>query len=138
MVRRSDERGGGETTVAVPVVEERAVVRKRKRITGAVQARTVVCEREEVLDVPVEREDLVVERVELDRWLDAPQETRQEGDTTVIPVHEEVLVVEKRLKLVGEVRVTRRRSTTSEEHRVMLRREEVEVERADVDDDASA
>ncbi len=138
MVRRTDERGGGETTVAVPVVEERAVVRKRKRITGAVQARTVVREREEVLDVPVEREDLVVERVELDRWLDAPQEVRQEGDTTVIPVHEEVLVVEKRLKLVGEVRVTRRRSTDRERHRVALRREEVEVERAVADDDASA
>jgi uncharacterized protein (TIGR02271 family) len=128
-----------EQAMTVPVVEERAVVRKRKRITGAVLAQTVVHDREEVLDVPVEHEELVVERVTLDRLLDAPASVRQEGDTTVIPVHEEVLVVEKRLKLVGEVRVTRRRTTRQESHRVVLRREEVDVKRdAIADDPASA
>lgn len=113
----------------IPVVEERAVIRKRKRITGAVRARTVVHEREEVLDLPVEHEEVVVERVAKDRLLEAPETVRQEGDTTVIPVHEEVLVIEKRLKLVGEVRITRRRSTRQETHRVVLRCQEVEVER---------
>lgn len=128
-----------QATTIVPVVEERAVIHKRKRITGAVQARSVVHEREEVLDLPVEHEDVIVERVVKDRLLETPEAVRQEGDTTVFPVHEEVLVVEKRLKLVGEVRITRRRSTRQETHRVVLRREEVEVERdAVADDPASA
>lgn len=113
----------------VAVAEERAVVRTAKRITGAVQARTVVHEREERLDVPLEAETVEVERVRLDRWLDAPMEVRQEGDTTVVPIHEEVLVVEKRLKLVGEVRLTRRRGTTRGTQRVTLRREEAVIER---------
>lgn len=124
MVGRSNQQDD-----TLPVVEERAVISKRKRITGAVQARTVVHEREEVLDLPVEHEELVVERVATGRLVDAPEAVRQEGDTMVIPVHEEVLVVEKRLKVVGEVRITRRRSTRQETHRVVLRREEVEVER---------
>ncbi len=133
MAERRDEQAE-----IVPVVEERPVVRKRKRITGAVQARTVVHEREEVLDVPVEHEEVTVERVAHDRLLDAPEEVRQEGDVTVIPIHEEVLVVEKRLKLVGEVRITRRRSAWRESHRVVLRREEVEVERDTVADDPAS
>ena len=134
MPRRSTSRS--ET---IPVVEERAVVRKEKRITGAVQARTVVHEREERLDVPVESEEVEVERVALDEWVEAPLPMRQEGDTTIVPLHEEVLVVEKRLKLVGEVRLTRRRSVTRSARTVTLRREEAVVERVDpTDPDESA
>lgn len=115
----------------IPVVEERAVVRKRKRITGAVQARTVVREREETVDLPVESEEVEVERVARDEWLDAPLPVRQEGETTVIPLHEEVLVVEKRLKLVGELRLTRHRRISRATRKVVLRREEAVVERAE-------
>jgi uncharacterized protein (TIGR02271 family) len=122
----------------IPVVEERAVVRKAKRITGVVQARTVVSEREERLDVPVETEEVEVERVSLDRWVEAPLPVRQEGDTTVIPLHEEVLVVEKRLKLVGEVRLTRHRSTAQATRRVTLRREDAVVERVEAEPAPSA
>lgn len=127
-------RAAGERTDTIPVVEERATIRKEKRVTGAVQARTIVHEHEERIDVPLESEEVEVERVDLDRWLEAPLPVRQEGDTTVIPLHEEVLVVEKRLKLVGEVRLTRRRSTTRASQSVTLRREEAVVERVDADD----
>src|SRR5688500_530317 len=105
-----------EVTITVPVAEERPTIRKLRRVTGAVQARTVIHEREEVLDVPVEHEEVVVERIAPDRLLDAPEVVRQEGETIVIPVHEEILVVEKRLKLVGEVRITRRRTIHQESH----------------------
>src|SRR4051812_4921960 len=97
--------------VTVPVVEERAVVRKRKRVTGAVRVRTLVHRREEVVDAPLAVERVEVERVPLDRWLDAPVPVRREGDTTVVTFHEEVVVVEKRLRATEEVRITRRTST---------------------------
>lgn len=123
----------------IPVVEERALVRKRKRITGAVQARTVVREREETVDLPVESEEVEVERVARDEWLESPLPVRQEGETTVIPLHEEVLVVEKRLKLVGELRLTRHRRTSRTTREVVLRREEAVVERVEpLEDDRSA
>jgi uncharacterized protein (TIGR02271 family) len=115
----------------IPVVEEQAVVRKRKRVTGAVRVRTVVREHEQVVDEPLAVETVEVERVPLGRWVEAAAAVRQEGETTVIPVLEEVVVVERRLRLVEEVRVTRRRTTERASERVTLRREEVVVERLD-------
>jgi uncharacterized protein (TIGR02271 family) len=113
----------------VPVVEETAVVRKERVATETVRLRKRVHEDEEVLDVPVQTETIEVERVPVGRWLDAPADVRHEGDTTVYPVVEEVLVVEKRLRLVEEVRVTRRQETRQVQERVGLRREEIVVER---------
>ena len=53
------------------------------------------------------------------------------GDTTVVTLHAEVLVDEKRLRATEEVRITRRTSTRHAEERVTLRREEAVVERLD-------
>src|SRR3954471_4788675 len=135
---RSGQQEGTEVTktaangrVTVPVVEERAVVRKRKKVTGAVRVRTEVREAVEVVDAPLAVEQVEVERVPLDRWIDAPVPVRQEGDTTVITLHEEVVVVEKRLRASEEVRVSRRRSTRHATERLTLRRQEAVVERLD-------
>jgi stress response protein YsnF len=124
-------KAGGDRAVTVPVVEERAVVHKRRKVTGAVRVRTVVREAEELVDEPFSVERVEVERVPVGRWVEAPPGVRQEGETTVIPVLEEVVVVEKRLRLVEEVRVTRRRRTERAAERVTLRREEAVVERLD-------
>ena len=135
MTRRSAaERASAAERVTVPVVEERAVVRKHRKVTGAVRVRTEVKTAEEVVDAPLAVEQVEVERRPLDRWIDAPVPTRQEGDTTVITLHEEVVVVEKRLRATEEVRVTRRTSTRHAEERVTLRREEAVVERLDAAD----
>jgi hypothetical protein len=50
-----------------------------------------------------------VERVPVNRFIEQPVETRQEGDVTIVPVMEEVLVVQRRLMLKEEIRITRRR-----------------------------
>jgi stress response protein YsnF len=50
-------------------------------------------------------------------------------------VLKEVLVYEKRLKLVEEVRVTRRRETHHTQERVRLRREDIVVERDEAPED---
>ena len=105
------------------------MVRKERVATETVRLRKRVHEDEEVLDVPVQTEAIEVERVPVGRWIDAPADVRHEGDTTVYPVVEEVLVVEKRLRLVEEVRVTRRQTTRQVQERVGLRREEIVVER---------
>ena len=105
------------------------MVRKERVVTETVRLRKRVREEEEVLDVPVRTEAIEVERVPVGRWIDGPVDVRHEGDTTVYPVVEEVLVVEKRLRLVEEVRVSRRQETRRVQERVGLRREEVVVER---------
>jgi stress response protein YsnF len=106
----------------IPVVEERAVVLKRKKLTGGVRVRTIVHEDEEVINKPLTTEEIEVERVPLDRWVKAPVPVRQEGETTIITLLEEVTVVEKRLRATEEVRITRRRTTRQTSQHVTLRR----------------
>jgi len=115
----------------VPLVEERAVVLKRRKLTEGVGVRTVVREREEVVDEPLATEEVEVERVPLDRWVDGPVPVRQEGDVTVVTLVEEVVVVEKRLRAVEEVRIAKRRAVRHAPRHVTLRREEALVERLD-------
>ena len=116
----------------IPLVEERAVVLKRKKLTGGLRVRTVVRESEEVIDEPLTTDNVEVERVLLGRWVEAPVPTRQEGETTIITLLEEVVVVEKRLRATEEVRITRRRTTRQAAQHVTLRREEAVVERLEV------
>jgi stress response protein YsnF len=118
-------------TATIPVVEERAVVRKRKRLTGGVRVRTVVREDEQVVDETLRAEQVEVKRVPLDgRWVAAPVPVRQEGDTTIVTLHEEVVVVETRLRATEEVHLIRRQAATrTARKRVTLRREEAVIER---------
>src|SRR4051794_8863725 len=73
--------------VTIPVVEERAVVRKHRKVTGAVRVRTEVREAVEVVNAPLAVERVEAERVPLDHWLDAPVPGRPEGATTAITLH---------------------------------------------------
>jgi stress response protein YsnF len=117
-----------EDRKVVPVIEERAAILKRKVLAEGVRVRTVVSEREAVVDEPLASEEVEVERVVLDRWVDAPIPVRQDGDTTVITLLEEVVVVEKRLRAIEEVRLTKRRSLRHAPETVTLRREEAVIE----------
>src|SRR5215210_8788974 len=115
----------------IPVVEEILDVRQRRVETGRVRITKVVHEREEEVKAPRVREEVTIERVTLNRMVDAPVSMRQEGDTFIIPLVEEVVVVEKRLMVKEELRITKRRIEEHASQKVMLRREEIVVERLD-------
>jgi uncharacterized protein (TIGR02271 family) len=120
----------GEAAEAiVPVVVEEVDVQKRKVDAGRVRVKKVVREHEQLVDVPLLREDVDVERVTVDRFADGPVEVRQEGDTLIVPLVEEVLVVEKRLLVREELRITRRRVEEHRPQKVTVRREEATVGR---------
>ncbi len=55
------------------------------------------------------REEYNIERVAVGKIVTDTPVQRQEGDTLILPVTEEVLVTEKRLLLREEIRITRRR-----------------------------
>ncbi|WP_425449979.1 YsnF/AvaK domain-containing protein [Virgifigura deserti] len=112
----------------IPVVEERLAVRKRKVVTGKVRVTKRVREREMVVDEPLLRERVEVTRVPVGQWVDAPVPPWREGDTMIIPLLEEVIVVEKRLRVVEEVRITTHRSEFHDPKTVTLRSEEAVVE----------
>src|SRR5215207_7067322 len=124
----------GQTSAAVvPVIEEELRVGKRVVETGRVRIRKTVHEHEEVVDEPLMREEYDVERVPIDEFVDGPVGPRHEGETLVVPVLEEVLVVEKRLVVREELRITRRRTEERRPQHVKLLSEEVSVERANSD-----
>ncbi len=72
------------------------------------------------IDEPLFTDDVSVERVPVNRIVDAVPETRQEGDVTIIPVIEEVITVEKRLLLREEVRIRRSRTEVHQPRTVVV------------------
>ncbi|MGR0188912.1 YsnF/AvaK domain-containing protein [Azospirillum aestuarii] len=91
----------------LPVVEEQVTIRKRNRVTETLQAHTVTHEHDQPVEADLSVQTIRIERVPCDRFVDHPIADRQEGDTTIISVVEEVATVTLRLKLVEEVRITR-------------------------------
>jgi uncharacterized protein (TIGR02271 family) len=112
-----------------PVIEEQIEVGKRTVERERLRVSTHVSTRNEDVDVPLFHEELEVSRVAIDRVVESTEAPRQEGDTMIVPVYHEVLVVEKRLILREEVHLKRVRREHHERRQVTLRREEVQVER---------
>jgi uncharacterized protein (TIGR02271 family) len=106
---------------------------KERVETGRVRVRVVTREHEEAVDVPLTRERVEVERVAIGRDIEAIPPRRQEGDTLVVPVVEEVIVVRRKLVLKEEVRLKLVRSTEQHRENVILRRQEAVIERIPVE-----
>lgn len=125
---RSDLESDGANLI-VPVVAEEVQVGKRRVVTGRIVVRKTVHVDEQIVAEPTYREEADVTRVPVGRLVDAAVPTRHEGDLTIIPLYEEVIVIEKRLRLREELHIRTRRVEETKPERVTVRREEVEVER---------
>lgn len=124
--------------VVIPVIAEELSVSRRRVVRGRVRVHKRVEAHEQVVDEPTIREEVTVERVAINKLVEGdPPEPREEDGVLIIPVLEEVLVVEKRLVLREELRVGRRRTTISNPQTVVLRREVVEIERIAGDEPAA-
>ncbi len=121
--------GRQEEVAAIPLVEERLAVSKRQVESGRLRVRISVEEREEQVPVELAIDDVEVERVPKNLPVSELPGVRLEGNTTIIPVVEEVVVVEKRLVLVEEIHVRRKTATTTQQIPVTLRSEQVAIER---------
>lgn len=118
----------GAATVTLPIIEERLDVGTRMVEDETVVVRTRVEEVDRSIDLLLRRETVDVERVMIDQFVDQAPAVRTEGDVTIVPVVEEVLVVEKRLKLREEIHIRRNSSLERDERSVTVRREQVEVD----------
>ncbi len=115
--------------LVVPVLVEELDVHKRRVETGSVSITKHVHERDEIVDLPLLEERVEVERVAINRVVDSPIPIRYEGDTMIMSILEEVLVVEKRLLLKEELHITRRQHDIRKPQRITLRNEEASVTR---------
>ena len=120
-----------ETDLHLQILQEKLEIRKRKNVTGIVRLEKTVRVSEEYVDEDLESDKVSVERVTIGRYLDKAVATRQEGDTTIIPVMEEIMIISKQLVLKEEIRITRSRQQSHYYELVPLRTEEVRLTRLD-------
>ena len=90
----------------VPLVEEQLSIERRQVETDRVRVRTVVDTENLLVEDQVRVGQLDVARIAVDREVSEAPEPYRDGDTLVISIVEERLVVEKRLFVVEELRVT--------------------------------
>jgi len=122
--------GAEKTTISV--IEEQVKIDKKVIETGKVHISKSVYEDVERYTVPFVEENVSVERIPKNEYVDAvPQGIRYEGDVMIIPVLKEVAVVVKRIMVVEELRFTKYKTEKNETHEVTLRKEEVEIHRTE-------
>jgi uncharacterized protein (TIGR02271 family) len=112
-IRRHEE-------VLEPILQpvDRGVIRVQRRVE------TVPSE----VIADVGHDEVTVERIEIGEPVETAPEPRQEGDTWIIPVIEEQLVLQKRLIVKEEIRLTRRRVTEPVPVSDTIRRHVVDIE----------
>ena len=116
----------------LPIIEETATLSKREVVTDRVRVRTRTSTQEELVSAALERTDVEVTRVPVDREIEMAPPVRTQGDVTIIPVVEEILVVEKRLVLREEIHIRQTATTETVEVPVTLRKQEAVIDQQDV------
>lgn len=128
----------GPPEVVLPLHEEQASITKQQFVTGRVRVSRVTHERGQFLNEALVREQIEIDRTPIGKPIEAMPPIRQEEDVIVIPIVEEILVVERRLVLKEEIRVRRVRTSKNYGERVMLRRQEAVVSRDLLEQPAAA
>ena len=121
---------GGE--LKIPLHGEEIVVSRFKRESAVVRVATVTRNREQQVDAELTRERIEIERVPLGHVVDAMPPVREEGDVIIMPVVEEILVVERKLVLKEEVRIRRIRSIEQHHETITLREQEAVITRTPI------
>ncbi|MFL6579319.1 MAG: YsnF/AvaK domain-containing protein [Burkholderiales bacterium] len=128
-VHRSSIDEGNDAAITIPLASEEVELSKRAVQQAVVRIQTKVREEERIIETRLLKDEVTVERVEMNRPIESPMEPRYEGEVLVIPVIEEVLVVSKQLVLKEELRITQRSVARPHAQAVLLRHEEATVER---------
>jgi uncharacterized protein (TIGR02271 family) len=115
--------------VKLTLAAEELVFGKEAIETGRLRVTKQTHTRETVVDENLLSERAEVETIPIGKQVLEMPSIRQEGETTIIPIVEEVLHTERRLILKEEIRITRRRTTEEFHDRVTLRYQEAVISR---------
>ena len=95
----------------IPLYEEQVSVAKTQVVTDHLRVSTVVEARPVLIEDVIERGDLHVERFTVERAVAELPAPRQDGQTLIVSIVEERLVVEKRMFVIEELHITRTGTT---------------------------
>jgi uncharacterized protein (TIGR02271 family) len=118
-------------SAVVPVLAEELQVGRKAVPTGSVRVHRAVREHEQTVDIPLLKEHVDVRRVLIEQEVNGPLPVRQDGNTTIIPIVEEVLVVSKKFMLKEEVHVLRTVREERYREQITVSRQEPEIQRID-------
>ena len=122
-----DDRHETAEEVVIPIAQERARIETRDRLVGRVRVRTETREEDVELTETLRASRIEIDRVPVDKFVDEAPEIREEGDVTIVPVMEEVLV--RRLLVREELHIRRITEEREVRETVTLRTQEPVVER---------
>jgi uncharacterized protein (TIGR02271 family) len=103
-----------------------------------VEVSTVTHQCDELVDEMLARENVEIERTPIGKRIDVMPSIREDGDMIIVPVVEEVLIIERQLILKEEVCIRKAHSTERYQKRVTLRKQEAVVRRLPIKDKAAA
>ena len=114
--------------------EETAKVSTETIVSGRVRITTATDVIADSVRQDLEGTRVEITRVPIDRYVEtgtvAPQ-PRTEGDVTIIPILEEVVIVEKRLLLKEEIHLRQHRTTVSVDVSTEVKKQRAIIERTD-------
>ncbi len=128
-IQNPDSDMTGHSTVVIPLAAEELSVGRREVVLGTLRVDVRTTTEDRVVDEALSRQRVEVEHVPIGRVVTSVPAVREEGDTTIIPVVEEVLVWERRLVLKEEIHLRRVRTTENHRETVALRVQEATVTR---------
>jgi stress response protein YsnF len=118
----------------VHVSEETVRVDKVQRETGRVRVSVTTDSVEDYISDTLQSKAARVERVEIGKEVSIPPQMREEDGVLIIPVLEEILVVEKRLFLKEEIRLHFTSTHETFHEKVQRRVQRAVVERIESND----
>lgn len=116
----------------LPVAEERLTVSARREVTGRVRVLVETLTEDVPVRAELQGERVEVTRIPIGREIAERPDIRTEGPVTILPVVEEILIVERRLMLREEIHLRRVAEVEAVDTTVPLRRQTVRVERDDI------
>lgn len=141
MKKTSEQKRTGlsyEQAKVIPIAREEVRVDKRRKETGLTRIRKIVHETTQRIQEPVTRETVEVERVPVNKVVEKTMPVRDEDGTMIVPVYEEIAVVEKRLLLKEELHIRKRTEKSFKAEEIVVRSEEAVVEHIDMPEHAAA
>jgi hypothetical protein len=122
---------GADGSLSIPIIEERVVTDVRPAPERRFRIRRRVVSEAKHVETPYTHERFDVQRVPIGQFVDRVPPSRQEGDVLIVPCIEEVVVVEKRLRLREELRIRVVREQRTHRQTILVRRHELDLKAPD-------
>jgi stress response protein YsnF len=119
--------------IAVPLRAEELVISRRKVEGDVVRVATVTREHEHQIDEELRHHRVEITRMPIGRRVDNAPPVREEGDVTIMPVIEEIVVVERQLILKEEIHIRQVHTTEKYRETVVVREQDAMISRGEAE-----